>query len=167
MPAFAKTYGAADYIYHHATGESTRHHALVLLRRLRACEAALASGDGRIPALALDLLPSLVPVVRELAGQAWLAAAGDDDPAIRGFTTPGRTLGAPAPAVLDEALSRVLWDRFAPARVNQLAARPGPAAGQAPVPPVPAGRDRSCRALRHASPPQVAAAPAIAPEGAA
>lgn len=113
MPAFAKTRGAADHIYQHATGGPTRHQALVLLRRLRACEAALASGDGHIPALAQGLLPSLIPAVRELAGSAWPATADDNDPAIGAITFLSKIPDIPPLSELDEILARILRHRFA------------------------------------------------------
>lgn len=112
MPAFAKTRSVADHIYQRATGEPTRHQALVLLRRLRACEAALASGDGHIPALAHDLLLSLIPAVRELAGPASLAASGKD-PAVGAITVLAKIPDAAALSELDEIRARFLRHRFA------------------------------------------------------
>jgi hypothetical protein len=114
MPAFAKTRTVADHIYQRAADEPTHHQALVLLRRLRACQAALASGDGHVPALAQDLLLSLIPAVRELAGPAWPTADGNDA-AIGAITVLARTPDARALSELDEILARILRHRIATA----------------------------------------------------
>jgi len=84
MITFTKTRSAADYISRHTTSDLARSRALVLLKRLRVCEAALTATDGD-PSLAHSLLRGLVLTVRELAGPAWLAA-NTDDPDIAAFT---------------------------------------------------------------------------------
>jgi hypothetical protein len=113
MITFTKTRSAADYISRHTTSDLARSRALVLLKRLRVCEAALAAEDGD-PALAHGLLRGLVRTVRELAGPTWLAA-NTDDPDIAAFTALADTPTPPPPADLDELLARVLWARNAPA----------------------------------------------------
>jgi hypothetical protein len=77
MITFTKTRSAADYISRHTTSDLTQSRALVLVKRLGVCEAALAAADGD-PALAHGLLRGLVRTVRELAGPAWLSANTDD-----------------------------------------------------------------------------------------
>jgi hypothetical protein len=113
MPVFAKTRSLAGHIYQRAAGEPTRHQALVLLRRLRACEAALASDDGHIPALAQTLLLSLIPAVRELANPAWPTAADANDSAIGAITVVAKIPDPPGLSELDEILARILRHRFA------------------------------------------------------
>ena len=113
MITFTKTRSAADYISRHTGSDPARSRALVLLKRLGVCEAALAAADGD-PGLAQSLLRSLVLTVRELAGTAWLAAS-TDDPDIAAFTALGDAPTPPPPGDLDELLARVLWARFTPA----------------------------------------------------
>jgi hypothetical protein len=113
MITFTKTRSAADYISRHTTSDLARSRALVLLKRLRVCEAALTATDGD-PSLAHSLLRGLVLTVRELAGPAWLAA-NSDDPDIAAFTALASAPTPPPPAGLDELLARVLWARYAPA----------------------------------------------------
>lgn len=113
MITFTKTRSAADYISRHTSSDLARSRALVLLKRLGVCEAALAAADSD-PGLLHSLLQGLVLTVRELAGPAWLSA-NTDDPDIAAFTA---LADAPTPASaadLDELLARVLWARFAPA----------------------------------------------------
>ena len=113
MITFTKTRSAAGYISRHTTSELTQSRALVLVKRLGVCEAALAAEDGD-PALAHSLLRGLVRTVRQLASPAWLAA-NTDDPDIAAFTALADAPTPPSPADLDELLARVLWARFAPA----------------------------------------------------
>jgi hypothetical protein len=112
MITFTKTRAAADYISHHTTSDLTRSRALVLLKRLRVCEAVLAATDGD-PGLVHSLLHGLALTVRELAGPAWLSA-NNDDPDIAAFTALSDAPILPPPADLDENLARVLWARFTP-----------------------------------------------------
>jgi hypothetical protein len=113
MITFTKTRSAADYISRHTTSDLVRSRALVLVKRLGVCEAALGADDGD-PALARGLLRGLVRTVRELAGPAWLSV-NTDDPDIAAFTALAGAPTPPSPAGLDELLARVLWARFAPA----------------------------------------------------
>jgi hypothetical protein len=113
MITFTKTRSAADYISRHTTSYLARSRALVLVKRLGVCEAALAAEDGD-PAVAYGLLRGLVRTVRELAGPTWLSA-NTDDPDIAAFTALDDAPTPPSSAVLDELLARVLWTRFAPA----------------------------------------------------
>jgi hypothetical protein len=94
MITFTKTRSAADYISRHTTSDLTRSRALVLLKRLGVCEAALAATGGD-PGLAHSLLRGLVLTAGELAGPAWLSA-NTDDPDIAAFTALGDapTVGA-------------------------------------------------------------------------
>lgn len=124
MTAFIKTRAATDYICRHAPSDLARNRALALLARLDTCEAALASGNGEAPAFAGGLLRGLVLLVRELAGPAWLAASAGN-PGIDAFTALDTTPEPPAPDILDEIFSRVLWARFGPGHQG----REGPAAG--------------------------------------
>jgi hypothetical protein len=133
MTAFIKTRAATDYICRHAPSDLARNRALALLTRLDTCEAALASGNGEAPAFAGGLLRSLVLLVRELAGPAWLAASAGD-PGIDAFTALDTTPDPPAPDILDEIFSRVLWARFGPGHRG----RKGPAAGTGTPPGQPA-----------------------------
>jgi hypothetical protein len=112
MITFTKTRTAAGYISRHTTSDLTRSRALVLLKRLGVCEAALAATDGD-PGLFHSLLRGLVLTVRELAGPAWLAA-NTDDPDIAAFTALADAPTSPPPAGLDALLARMLA-RFAPA----------------------------------------------------
>jgi hypothetical protein len=113
VSAFPKTRAAAGYAAAHGRGDPAGHRATVLLRRLRACGAALAGADGRMAAVVHGLLRGLVQAARDLAGPAWLAAHSDD-PGIAAFTALEATLGLPAPAELDEIIAGALWARFAP-----------------------------------------------------
>jgi len=113
VSAFPETRAAAGYAAAHGRGDPAGHRATVLLRRLRACEAALAGADGQMTAAVHGLLRGLVQAARDLAGPAWLAAHSDD-PGIAAFTALEATLGLPAPAELDEIIAGALWARFAP-----------------------------------------------------
>jgi hypothetical protein len=114
MTAFLKSLVAAAYICRHTRSDLARSRALGLQEMLGICEAALAGQDGDPAAPAQAMVGELVLAVRDLAGRAWLAAhAGDPD--ISAFTALQHAPGPPAPAVLDEILSRCLWARFAPA----------------------------------------------------
>ena len=113
MITFTKTRSAAEHISHHASSDLARTRALVLLKRLGVCEAALAATDGD-PGLVRSLLKGLALTVGELADLAWLAA-NTDDPDIAAFTALDDAPAPPPPADLDELLARVLWARFAPA----------------------------------------------------
>ena len=113
MITFTKTRSAAHYISRHTTSDLTQSRALVLVKRLGVCEAALAAADGD-PALAHGLLRGLVRTVRKLAGPTWLSA-NTDDPDIAAFTALGDAPAPPPPGELDELLARVLWARFTPA----------------------------------------------------
>ena len=112
VTALPQTRIAADYIRQHAQGSLIRSRATVLLKQLRACEAALASGNDGLPAIVDALLRSLVLAARDLAGSAWLTANADD-PEIAAFTALQATPVPPHPADIDEAVSRALWARFA------------------------------------------------------
>ena len=92
MITFTKTHSAACYISRHASSDIGRCRALVLLKRLGACEAALAAAGGG-PGLAPSLLGGLALTVRELVGSAWLSARTDDS-GIAAFTALDST---PAP----------------------------------------------------------------------
>jgi hypothetical protein len=112
---FGKTRAAAEYAALHALADLTRVRAAVVLRELAACETALAGGNGRLPAaVSAALLRGLVIAVRELAGPAWLEASADD-PDVAAFAAMQATARPPAPGVVDETCSRVLWARFSPA----------------------------------------------------
>jgi hypothetical protein len=128
MITFTKTRSAADYISRHTTSDLARSRALVLLKRLRVCEAALTATDGD-PSLAHSLLRGLVLTVRELAGPAWLAA-NTDDPDIAAFIalasaltppTPGRPRRTPRPCAMGPLRTR------GPFTVASQASRRGPA----------------------------------------
>lgn len=67
-------------------------------------------------------LRDLVLAARDLAGPAGLAASADD-PDVAAFTALESTPAPPAPADLDEVLSRVLWARFAPRAASGDASR--------------------------------------------
>jgi hypothetical protein len=95
MITFTKTRSAADYISRHTTSDLARSRALVLVKRLGVCEAALAAEDGD-PALAYGLLRGLVRTVRELAGPTWLSA-NTDDPDIARLHSPWTTHPPPHP----------------------------------------------------------------------
>ena len=77
-----------------------------MLTRLEACEDIPAGGD--VPAVFHGVLRDLVLAARDRAGPAWLAAASDD-PGVVAFTALQATPVPPAPAELDEIISRVLW----------------------------------------------------------
>jgi hypothetical protein len=109
----AKTRTAARYAIRHTNSDLTHTRAAVLLKRLHACDAALASGNGDVPAIVHSVLRSLVLAARDLAGPAWLTARADD-PDIAAFTALQTAPAPPTPADLDEIISRVLWARFAP-----------------------------------------------------
>jgi hypothetical protein len=98
-----------------------------LLTRLEACEDIPAGGD--VPAVFHGVLRDLVLAARDRPGPAWLAAASDD-PGVVAFTALQATPVPPAPAELDEIISRVLWARFAPPGP----ARDGVGPGQRPAP---------------------------------
>ena len=138
MSAFPKTRAAAGYAARHGPGELTRARAAILLARLDAFEDLLPGGDGDVPAALHGLLRDLVLAARDLAGPAWLAAVGDD-PGIAAFTALQATPVPPAPAELDEIISRVLWARFAPPGPARDDGDPGPAPGPA------AGHDIAAR----------------------
>jgi hypothetical protein len=111
---FGKTRAAAEYAALHARADLTRIRAAALLQELGACETPLADGNGRQPApVAAALLRGLVAAVRDLAGPAWLEASADD-PDVAAFTAMQATASPPAPGVIDETCSRVLWARFSP-----------------------------------------------------
>jgi hypothetical protein len=131
MSAFPKTRAAAGYVASHAPGDLARTRAAVVLRRLRACEAALADGNGEIPVLAAHLLRGLVLAVRDLAGPAWLEASGDDGD-VAAFTALLATPSPPEPATIDEICSRVLWARF-PAPASACDSSAGPAGSCGPA----------------------------------
>jgi hypothetical protein len=129
MITFTKTRSAADYISRHTTSDLTRSRALVLLKRLGVCEAALAATGGD-PGLAHSLLRGLVPTAGELAGPAW-RSANTDDPDIAAFTAwathpplhPPLTSTSSSPGCCGRA-------PHPPSRAAQtdVAAAPGPAA---------------------------------------
>jgi hypothetical protein len=114
MSTFPRTRAIAGDIAEHGPGGMARARAALLLTRLNACDEALASRNGEIPALAQGLLRGLVIVARDLVGWAWLAAS-DDAPDIAAFTALDRTPCPPAPDELDQILSRVPRARFRPA----------------------------------------------------
>jgi hypothetical protein len=136
MSTFPKTRAAAGYAARHARSELARARATILLARLDACEAALTAtgGDGDVPAVH-GLLRDLVLAARDLAGPAWLEAAGDH-PDIAAFTALQATPAPPAPAELDEIISRVLRARFP---------RPGPRATAPPQRPAAAPHPGTAR----------------------
>ncbi len=113
MSAFPRTRAAAGYAAAHGRGDLTRRRATTLIRRLRACEALTAAG-GPTSAFAHTQQRAVVLAARDLAGPAWLAARGDD-PDIAAFTALEATPVPPAPADLDEIISRMLRARFTPA----------------------------------------------------
>jgi hypothetical protein len=127
MIRFAKTRAAADYISRHTASDLTRSRALVLLKRLGVCDAALEAEYGD-PVLVHSLLRGLVLTVRELAGAAWLAANTDDSD-IAAFTALGDAPTPPPPADLDELLARVLWARVPPAQPLRVARQRAPGTG--------------------------------------
>jgi hypothetical protein len=130
MSVFPKTRAAAGYAARHARSELARARAAVLLARLGACEDLLPGGDGDVPAAVCGLLRDLVLAARDLAGPAWLEAAGDD-PGIAAFTALQATPAPPAPAELDEIISRVLRARFPPPGTPRDGAGPAPGRGPA------------------------------------
>jgi hypothetical protein len=113
VSTFAKSRAAAGYAARHSGTELTAARAAVLLRRLRACEAALSGGDGPVPAITAGLLRAAVLAARDLAGRPWLEASGDD-PDVAAFTALQTAPSPPEPAELDEIIARLLWARFAP-----------------------------------------------------
>jgi len=78
MNTFPKTRAAAGYAARHGPGELARTRAAVLLARLDAFEDLQPGGDGDVPAVLHGLLRDPVLAARDLAGPAWLDAAGDD-----------------------------------------------------------------------------------------
>jgi len=119
---FPKTQAAAGYAASQERSILARGRAAVLVRRLRACEAALDAAGGYLLPAASGPLRDLVLAARDLAGPAWLAASADD-PDVAAFTALESTPAPPAPADLDEVLSRVLWARFAPRAASGDASR--------------------------------------------
>ena len=122
MSYFPKTRAAAGYAASQERSILARGRAAVLVRRLRACEAALDAAGGYLLPAASGPLRDLVLAARDLAGPAWLAASADD-PDVAAFTALESTPAPPAPADLDEVLSRVLWARFAPRAASGDASR--------------------------------------------
>jgi len=122
MSYFPKTRAAAGYAASQGRSILARGRAAVLVRRLRACEAALDAAGGYLLPAASGPLRDLVLAARDLAGPAWLAASADD-PDVAAFTALESTPAPPAPADLDEVLSRVLWARFAPRAASGDASR--------------------------------------------
>lgn len=122
MSHFPKTRAAAGYAASRERSTLARGRAAVLIRRLQACETALDGADGHLPPVASGPLRDLVLAARDLAGPAWLAASADD-PDVAAFTALESSPAPPAPADLDEVLSRVLWARFAPRSVSGDASR--------------------------------------------
>jgi hypothetical protein len=120
VSAFPKTRAAADYAARRVRTEPARTRAAILLERLSACEAPMASGNGEPPVIAAGLLRGLVLAVAGLASRPWLEASGDD-PAVAAFTTMRATAGPPDPATIDEICSRVLRTRFPPAGATRRA----------------------------------------------
>jgi anti-sigma B factor antagonist len=119
-----KTCAAARDAARHTRSELACARAAVLLTTLGACEG-IPAGD--VPAVFHGVLRDLVLAARDLAGPAWLAAA---DPDIAAFPAPQATPVPPAPAELDEIVSRVLWARFAPpATAATPGQRPAPRPG--------------------------------------
>jgi hypothetical protein len=110
---FPKTRAAAGYAASQERSVLARGRAAVLIRRVQACETALDAAGGDVPLAARGQLRDLVLAARDLAGPAWLAASADD-PDVEAFTILESAPAPPAPADLDEVLSRVLWARFAP-----------------------------------------------------
>jgi hypothetical protein len=115
---FPKTRAAAGYAASRERSFLARGRAAVLLRRLQACDMALDAAGGHTPPAASGALRDLALAARDLAGPAWLAATADD-PDVEAFTVLESAPGPPAPADLDEVLSRVLWARFAPRPVGE------------------------------------------------
>ena len=133
MSEFRKTRTAAGYAASHGRGGLASSRAVALLKRLGACEATLAAWDADKPAIADGQLRGLVLAARDLAGQTWLAASRDD-PDVAAFTALETTRVPPAPAELDEIISRALWARFAPASTARDDASPDDAAAGARIP---------------------------------
>lgn len=113
MSYFPKTLAAAGYAADRNRGVLVRGRAALLIRRLRACETALDQANGHILPEANGPLRDLVLAARDLAGLAWMDARADD-PDVAAFTALESEPAPPAPADLDEIVSRVLWARFAP-----------------------------------------------------
>lgn len=130
MSYFPKTRAAAGYAASQGHGALTRGRAAMLVRRLRSCETALDRAGGRIPPADSGPLRDLVLAARDLAGRAWLAARADD-PDVAAFTALESEPVSPAPADLDEVVSRVLWARFAPPAASRQ--HPGAADPSVPV----------------------------------
>jgi hypothetical protein len=121
---FPKTRAAAEYAASQGRSVLARGRAEVLIRRLQDYGMALDGADGHSPPAASGPLRDLVLAARDLAGPAWLAASADD-PDVAAFTALESAPAPPAPADLDEVLSRVLWARFAP-RTASGGTAPGP-----------------------------------------
>jgi hypothetical protein len=94
---FPKTQAAAGYAASQERSILARGRAAVLVRRLRACEAALDAAGGYLLPAASGPLRDLVLAARDLAGPAWLAASADD-PDVAAFTALESTPAPPAPA---------------------------------------------------------------------
>ncbi|HEY1702053.1 MAG TPA: hypothetical protein VGG75_20290 [Trebonia sp.] len=122
MSYFPKTLAAAGYAAEQGRSVLARGRAALLVRRLRACETALDQANGQILPAASGPLRDLVLAARDLAGPAWLDASADD-PDVAAFTGLESAPAPPAPADLDEVVSRVLWARFAPRTVDSDATR--------------------------------------------
>ena len=76
MSTFPKTRAAAGYAGRHGRTGLARSRAIVLLKRLNACEAAIAGASGQLPLNVAGLLRGLVLAARDLAGPpGWPLAA--------------------------------------------------------------------------------------------
>lgn len=113
MSYFPKTLAAAGYAADQGRGVVASGRGALLIRRLRACETILDQANGEILPETSGLLRDLVLATRDLVGPAWLNVSADD-PDVSAFTALESTPAPPAPAELDEIVSRVLWARFAP-----------------------------------------------------
>jgi hypothetical protein len=109
---FPKTRAAAAYAASQVSSDLARGQVAMLARHLRACEMVLVTADGHVPPAAGGPLRDLVLAARGLVGRAWLAVCADD-PDVAAFTALESAPVPPAPADLDEVISRVLWARFA------------------------------------------------------
>lgn len=122
MSYFPKTRAAAGYAASQGRSALARGRAATLARQLHACDTALDRAGGHIPPADGGPLRDLVLAARDLAGRTWLAARADD-PDISAFTALESEPVPPAPAHLDEVVSRVLWARFAPCTASSDASR--------------------------------------------
>ena len=122
MSYFPKTRAAAGYAASQGRSGPACARAAVLIRRLQACETALDAAGGHLLPDASGPLRDLVLAARDLVGPGWLAASADD-PDVAAFTALDSAPAPPAPADLDEVLSRVLWARFAPRAASGDASR--------------------------------------------